>query len=146
MSSRIAMSVALLLAAALSPGRAWSAPTVTAKNAFVGTWRGTSTCMNRALAPACKDEVVVYRVTSAAPDTAHVAAYRIVGGEEQAMGDMRFDRGKSAVVWTSEFRTPRFHGRWSFEIADTILTGTLIDVPSRAVLRKVRAVRARVPR
>ena len=29
-------------------------------SAFLGTWRGTSTCVDRELAPACKDEIVVY--------------------------------------------------------------------------------------
>ena len=140
----LATGVAGVLLAGVVAAVAAASARPAARDAFVGTWRGTSLCANRTLAPACNDEAVVYRVTSASADTAHLAAFRIVRGEEQPMGEMRFDRRKNAgASWDAEFKTPRFHGRWSFQAADTILTGVLIDVPRGAILRKVRAVRVR---
>jgi hypothetical protein len=111
------------------------------RDAFLGEWRGTSTCTDRKVAPACKDEVVVYRVTPARGDTAHLAAYKIVEGEEQPMGELDFSRNARTGEWTSEFRTPRVHAVWSFRVADTLMTGTLVDVPTGAIVRRVRVTR-----
>jgi hypothetical protein len=121
----------------LAAGAAPASP----RDLILGEWRGTSTCTDRKIAPACKDEVVVYRFTPAGGDSAHQAAYKIVAGEEQLMGEMDFVRNAKTGEWTSDFRTPRVHGVWSFRIADTLMTGTLVDVPTGAVVRRVRVTR-----
>jgi len=110
---------------------------------LVGEWHGTSLCVDRVLAPACKDEVVVYRFTPAGKDTVRCAAFKIVGGEEQWMGDLDFTpRGRAGTDWLCDMKNARYHGHWRFHVADSLLTGALIDVPTQKQVRRVRATRA----
>ena len=60
-------------------------------NQLLGTWNGTSTCVNRQVAPSCKDETVVYEVRrSDKPQTAVLAADKIVDGKRVPMGGLEF--------------------------------------------------------
>jgi hypothetical protein len=128
----VALGLALLAAAvaAASP-----------RDAILGEWRGASACTDRRVAPACKDEVVVYRFTPAGGDTVRQAAFKIVAGEEQLMGELDFTPEARTHDWTSEFRINGRHGLWRFHPADTLMTGTLVDVPSGSVVRRVRVTR-----
>jgi hypothetical protein len=128
------LGAALLLAVA--------AKTTPPPASILGEWHGTSICVDRVLAPACKDEVVVYRCTPGAKDTARLAGYKIVSGEEQFMGELGFTPSGRGSDWTADFRNARYHGRWRFHVADTLLTGDLIDVPTGKQVRRVRATRS----
>ena len=114
---------------------------------ILGTWNGTSTCVKSPEFPSCHDEVVVYefRRAAAGSDAVTLAAYKIVDGEKQLMGEMDFAHDAKQAAWTSEFRSPRYHGLWTFFVKGDSLTGTLVDLPSRHVVRNVAVRRAAAP-
>jgi hypothetical protein len=134
---RALLPFALLLLAA---GPA-SKPAPTPRDEILGEWRGTSTCTDRRVAPACHDEIVIYRVTPAGGDTARLDAYRITNGEEVAMGVLDFTRDARTGEWVNDMRMNGRHGVWRFRVADTLMTGTLVDVPTKAQIRAIRVTR-----
>lgn len=109
------------------------------KQEILGTWRGTSTCVKSPEFPACHDEVVVYEVRDAAAggDVVTLAAFKIVDGEKQLMGELDFAWDAKEGAWTSELKTPRVHGLWTFFVRGDDITGTLIDLPSKHRIRDV---------
>ena len=104
----------------------------------VGTWRGTSTCVDKVAFPACHDEVVIYEVrpTAQSPDSVTVRADKVVNGAREFMGELVFGHGPDGA-WSSEFNSPRFRGRWTLRIEGTRMSGALIELPTS---RQVRAV------
>ena len=109
-----------------------------------GTWRGTSVCMDRERAPACKDEEVLYTFTrpaDGAEGKAHQKADKIVDGNVVPMGELDFTYDPNVRAWVSEFESPRVHGLWSYSVAGGKLSGTLLELPSRAILRTVSCLR-----
>ena len=114
-----------------------------AQNALVGTWRGTSTCVNKPAFPACKDEVVVYLARPLVPPTDSVllSADKIVNGVRENMGDLRYGR-HSAGTWRAEFKNSRVHLLWELRIEGDSITGTLTDLPSGRLARRVSLQRA----
>ena len=104
--------------------------------AFLGTWRGTSTCVNREFAPACKDEVVVYEVAKTEkPDTVHLKAYKIVNGEKGLMGESDFTFDAKKKCWSSEFENGRVHIVQCLTIQGKAMKGTINDVPTGTKIR-----------
>jgi hypothetical protein len=107
---------------------------------FLGTWRGTSICVNRKVAPACKDEMIVYDVQrSEKPKTAILKAYKIVDGQRLPMGELEFVYGDKDGCWRSELSTPRVHGVWCLVVEGRSLTGSLRVMPDDVEVRKVQA-------
>ena len=107
---------------------------------FLGTWRGTSTCVNRELAPACKDETIVYEVTRSDTDNeVLLKADKVVDGQRVPMGDLKFQYSEKDGCWRSELDTTRVHAVWCLAIAGGQLTGTLRALPQNADVRKVLA-------
>jgi hypothetical protein len=106
---------------------------------IVGTWSGSSTCVDRQAAPACNDEQVVYEIsaTPGKPDTVTVKADKVLDGKRVSMGDLEFARDAKSGSWTSELETPRVHALWRLTVHGTTLTGTLTLLPSNAVVRKI---------
>ena len=102
-----------------------------------GTWRGKSVCTDRQRAPACQDEEVVYDFTPVTESKVHQKADKLVGGKVVPMGELDFDYDAGARVWKSEIETPRVHAQWSYSVAGDRLSGMLVEIPSRAVLRTV---------
>lgn len=107
------------------------------KAEILGVWRGESLCVKSAEFPACRDESVEYDVYDAAGDAVHLSAYKFVGGEKVLMGEMNFMFDAKLGSWTSEFRTERYHGRWTLTVARDSATGTLVDLPSKHKVRDV---------
>ena len=109
----------------------------------LGMWRGVSTCVDRSHYPACQDEDVIYQVDSAAgprgPVTMH--ADKLVNGVRQPMGAFRLTYDSAANAWATEFTTPRFHGRWVFEVHLQLMLGRLTELPSGRLARRVAAVK-----
>lgn len=105
---------------------------------IIGTWQGTSTCVDKVTFPACHDEEVIYEVrpTAQSADSVTLRADKVVNGSREFMGELVFGRG-SGGEWSSEFESPRGRGRWTIRVEGTRMWGGLIDVPSG---RQVRAV------
>ena len=109
---------------------------------FLGTWRGTSTCVNLQVTPACKDEVVVYEIRrSDKPATVILAADKIVDGQRQPMGDLEFVYDAKEACWRSELNTSRVHAVWSLKVVGRTMTGHLRDIPTDTDTRDVRLER-----
>jgi hypothetical protein len=106
---------------------------------IVGTWSGSSVCVDRQAAPACNDEQVVYDINAnpGNPTTATAKADKVVDGKRVSMGVLEFTHDAKNGSWTSEFDTPRFHALWRLTVDGAILTGTLTLLPSMAVVRKI---------
>jgi hypothetical protein len=103
----------------------------------VGTWRGTSLCLVRP--SACKDEIVVYRITRAkAEDSLILDARKIVRGEEEEMGVLgcHFTSPNGPLTCA----IPR--GTWLFRIHNDSLVGEL-RLPDNTKFRDVRTIRVR---
>lgn len=107
--------------------------------AILGTWKGTSTCVKSPEFPSCHDEVVVYEVKESASggEAATLAAFKIVDGEKQFMGDLEFTWDAKQEAWVSEFTNGRVHVLWTFFVRGDDITGTLVDLPSKHLIRNV---------
>jgi hypothetical protein len=131
-----------LAGAALFPTRlaAQSRPGPVA--AILGTWHGTSTCVDRARDTACHDEEVIYQVDSAAGPTGPVrmVADKVVNGSRESMGELWLRYDTTTRAWSAELRA-RFHMRWSFEPNGDEMSGTLSELPSGRLIRRVAARR-----
>jgi hypothetical protein len=135
------LAAPLLLALSLAIGAAGS-PAVAGADAaaILGVWRGTSTCVDREIAPACKDEVVIYRfepIPGKPASTVRLEADKLVDGKPERMYEIDFTRDAATGGWMSEFRNARYHGLWSYTIDGKSLTGTLVDVPTGKVVRRI---------
>lgn len=109
---------------------------------IIGVWRGTSICTDRKIAPACKDEQIIYTFRNAPgqrPGKVILKADKVVDGKIEFMAELEGTYDQKKHTWTAEFRSPRFHGLWSFVISGRNLTGTLTDIPSKAIIRKISA-------
>lgn len=106
---------------------------------IVGTWSGSSVCVDRKAAPACNDEQVVFEISASAgkPKTVTVKAAKVVDGKRVSMGVLEFTHDAKSGSWTSEFETPRVHDLWRLTVNGAMLTGTLTSIPSRAIVRKI---------
>jgi len=131
-------------AAALALAIAFDSPGLpTRRDEILGTWKGTSTCVDRTRHPACKDEVVVYefREKSGAPDVVSLQADKIVDGQRVTMGefDVVWDAGEGA--WLGEFRNQSVHILWKYVVHGTSMDGTLVDLPEKNLIRRVSVKR-----
>ncbi len=143
MSSRSAERAARFALAALAALAAAGALAAAEPGRILGTWKGTSTCVGNPDYPACRDEVVVYEVREAAAggNAVTLSAFKIVDGEKALMGEMDFAYDAKQGAWLSELRTPRVHGLWAFVVRGDEITGTLVDLPSKHLVRNVAARR-----
>lgn len=110
---------------------------------IIGSWYGVSLCVDKATDTACKDEVVLYRISPdpSTPGRANFDAWKIVGRDTVSMGSLVLIPAAEAQSWDCELQTPRFHGRWSFTTSGRALAGTLIDLPSKRLIRRVATER-----
>jgi hypothetical protein len=60
------------------------------------------------------------------------------------MGDLEFGWDAKQEAWVSELTTPRVHALWTFFVHGDDLTGTLVDLPSKHLIRNV-AVKKQKP-
>jgi hypothetical protein len=111
--------------------------------ALRGTWRGTSICVDKATDTFCHDEVVVYEFETAGQPRGSVVWHpsKIVNGEVLPMGDMELAWDAASRTWSKEFTSPRFHGRWSLAVEGSKMTGSLVELPSGRLARRVAAKR-----
>lgn len=89
-----------------------------------GEWRGRSLCVTTKR-PACTDETVVYHLKRHAPgaEAFDIAAYKLVDGKEQFMGDIacNFEPTRQQLV------CPQGTGAWQFRWDGRQLVGVLFD-------------------
>ena len=110
-----------------------------ARDALLGTWRGTSLCTNREAAPACADEQVVYDI-SATPgkaDEITLKADKIIDGRREPMGELTFRPDAASSRWVTEIQTPRVHALWYLSLANGVLSGGMALLPSKTQVRKI---------
>jgi hypothetical protein len=138
-SSRFAERAARIALIALAALGAAGALRAAEPGRILGTWKGTSTCVGNPDFPACHDEAVVYEVREAAAGGGAVtlAAFKIVGGEKAPMGELDFAYDEKQGAWVSELRTPRAHALWALVVRGDEITGTLVDLPSKHLVRNV---------
>jgi hypothetical protein len=110
-----------------------------ARDAVLGEWRGTSTCVDRVKHPACTDEVVIYHFRAKGDDPATVTleADKVVDGKVLRMGDLDCTYDAKLGAWLSEFRNERVHALWSFVVHGPDIEGTLVDLPDRNLVRRI---------
>jgi hypothetical protein len=139
MSARFRRPGSVAVALALLLGSRAVATAGSPRAAILGTWKGTSTCVKSPEFPACHDEVVVYEVkaSSGGEDAVTLEAFKIVNGEKQSMGEIEFTWDAKQGAWVSEFTTPRVHVLWTFFVHGDDITGTLVDLPSKHLIRNV---------
>ena len=111
---------------------------------IVGSWRGTSICVDKVQFPACKDEQVIYDVRrkGSAPDTVTLRADKVVNGVREFMAEFDFSRAPDST-WVTTYENPRIRIRIVLRVGGSRMTGVLTDEPSA---RQVRAIAVeRVP-
>ena len=116
--------------------------TLTADKSFLGTWHGTSICVDRNRDTACKDEEVVYVVKAirSVRDTVEMEAFKIINGQRVSMGVANIAYSQRSHVWSFELLA-RVHAVWAFQVNDSTLDGRLVELPSKRLIRKVHANR-----
>ena len=133
----------MIILAAILAATASASPSPAPVDSILGTWRGTSTCVDRQRHPACKDEVVVYEFRRKAGEEGVVTlnAGKIVEGQILPMGelDCRWDAERRS--WTSEFRNERVHILWRFVVRGDAIEGTLVELPDGSLVRNVAVKR-----
>jgi hypothetical protein len=131
----LACRCALFFVAAYPADTAAQTPTPAS---ILGTWHGTSICVDKAAFPACHDEEIVYEVRPApqSPDSVTLRADKVVGGVSEFMSELVFGQGPGGE-WSSVFQSQRYRSRWTVRVEGSRMTGALIDLPSG---RQVRAV------
>ncbi len=115
-----------------TPG--WAKPPA---DSIVGTWRGTSLCVNRKAAPACTDEQALYRITAKTADAVVLEGNKIVHGKVEFMGEFRPTFDASTGTWVAVFEGPRKSARLRLKVADGKLTGTMSLLPDDIVIRRI---------
>jgi hypothetical protein len=105
---------------------------------IVGTWHGSSICVDRARDTACKDEEVIYQVDSAASPTGpvHMRADKVVNGLREPMGAFQLRYDTTTHAWSAELTT-RLHMRWTFETNGDRMSGTLTELPAGRLIRRI---------
>jgi len=119
----------LLLAAWVTPARAQKA-------SIVGSWHGTSTCVDKVKFPACNDEEVIYDVTAVATDTVRLRADKVVNGKREFMNESQFVRAADGS-WVAELETPRYHLRLTLEVDGDVMKGRLMMLPDQVLGRRM---------
>jgi hypothetical protein len=133
----ILFALALLIA-----GGAQAQPAPRAADRILGEWRGESICTHRELAPACHDEVIHYVFTARGDGLYHQAAYKLVDGVEDLMGeaDLAYDAAAARWTFTFDARTcPHCVWWYSINAAGQLSGG--ITSQSGMELRRVSASR-----
>ena len=105
---------------------------------IVGSWRGTSLCVDKEHFPACKDEHVIYDVQRKAStrDTVTVRADKLVNGVREFMGEFEFSRMADSS-WAAEFQNARGHIRIVLRVRGAQMTGGLTEQPTGRRVREI---------
>lgn len=116
----------------------WTRSALGQARSIVGSWRGSSTCVDKIRFPACHDEIVIYdiRALPGTSDTVMLRADKLAHGAREFMYQLPFAR-EADSAWSAEFRSPRGHGRWVLQVRGSLMSGRLLDLPSLKVVREM---------
>lgn len=105
---------------------------------IVGSWRGTSLCVDKTHFPACHDEQVIYDVRGkgSVRDTVTVRADKVVNGVREFMAEFDFHLVADGS-WVADYQTARVHFQIALRVRGAHMTGSLTDEPTG---RRVRAI------
>ncbi len=120
----------------------WDPQAQTPAAAIVGTWHGTSICVDKQVDRACKDEEVIYEIDSAAGPRGPVrmSADKIVNGARDNMGVFRLTYDSSADLWYADLNM-RIRARWTFVPHGNSIVGDLSELPAHRLVRRVEVWR-----
>ena len=127
---RLLTTIPLILLAA------WASPAHAQESPILGSWHGTSTCVDKVKFPACNDEEVIYDVTTARGDTVTLRADKVVNGAREFMNESQFVRGADGS-WTAEIETPRYHLRLVIAVERDVMKGRLMTLPDQVLVRRM---------
>jgi hypothetical protein len=108
-------------------------------NPLFGTWRGTSLCTP--VRPACNNEIAVYHIAaSPKSDTVAMTMNKVVDGKEVEMGGtLDYDVDTTTRTLTHEIESrDGTRGMFTFTWSGNNMTGTLIQLPGREVVRNIK--------
>jgi hypothetical protein len=114
------------------------------RDELIGTWRGTSLCVNRQALPSCNDEQVIYEIvaTPGQVDAITIKSDKIVRGVREPMGEMSFHPDATPGRYVTEIETPRVHVLWHLSLKDGALSGGMTLLPSATPVRVIELRRA----
>jgi len=69
-------------------------------------------------------------------DSITVRADKIVGGAREYMGELHFGTAGPGT-WQADIQTARYSDRWTITVEADQMTGTLVDLPSGRLVRRV---------
>ena len=139
-NKRVKLTAPVRLALVLLP-LSWISPNGQDAD-IVGSWRGTSICVDRVQFPACKDEQVVYDVRrkGSAQDTVTLRADKVVNGVREFMAEFDFSRAPDST-WVTTYESPRIRIRIVLRVRGSQMTGVLTDEPSARRVREIAVAR-----
>ncbi|HUJ15550.1 MAG TPA: hypothetical protein VL284_17320 [Thermoanaerobaculia bacterium] len=105
---------------------------------LVGTWKGESICTS--VRPACHDEIAVYHISiPSKPGVIDMAMNKMIRGKEAEMGgQLEYKVNADATKLSADIDFNGNHIRFSFTRTGDKMVGTLIDIPTGAVIRNIR--------
>ena len=114
-----------------------SAPAYAQAVDIVGSWRGTSICVDKVNFPACNDEQVIYDVRrkGSGRDTVTIRADKVVNGVREFMAEFEFRRVDSA--WVAEYQGARVRIQIVLRVRAAHMTGVLTNEPSGRRVRDI---------
>jgi hypothetical protein len=99
-------------------------------------WEGSSLCQVKP--SPCHDEHVVYHVTNLGRSTYRFAAYKIIAGEEQFMGNLDFHLDASGRELAAFYRDRAgVDHPWLFTLRGTHISGRALTAPGGRVFRLI---------
>jgi hypothetical protein len=110
---------------------------------ILGEWRGTSTCVDKQLAPSCNDETVRYLFTPVPPHAGaiHLDAYKLVDRKFERMYETDLTYSSASATWIHDFEARQLKAQWRYKIDGRTLSGGLFDQSTGAKVRNVSATR-----
>ena len=116
----------------------WDPQAQSPAQAILGTWHGTSICVDKQVDRACKDVEVIYEIDSAVGPRGpvRISADKIVNGARDNMGVFRLTYDSTADLWFADFNT-RIRARWTFVPHGNSIVGDLSELPARRLVRRI---------
>ncbi|MEO8138122.1 MAG: hypothetical protein ABI742_00690 [Gemmatimonadota bacterium] len=110
---------------------------------LLGRWHGTSICTKASWNASCNDEENFFEFVPAAGGLPGILSHagKRVGTTIQSMGDVDLQPDTGKARWAGEFSNGRVHIRLVYQVADSGLTGAVIQLPLHQVVRTYRAQR-----
>ena len=111
---------------------------------IIGSWRGTSICVDKVHFPTCNDEQVIYDVQrkGTSSDTVTLRADKVVNGVREFMGQFDFSREPDSG-WVAKYENTRVRIRIVLRVRGSEMKGVMTDEPSARRIREIAV--ARVP-